>query len=655
MMQYRGTNLEIAKKMQALLKDKRAGRGAGVSAAIILNGELIAECADGVRGSDMTPVSVDDLFNIGSITKVYCTAAIMKLVEMGKVDLDSPVVKYLPEFKMRDERYKDITIRMTLSHSSGIPGTRLHNAIADKWTGENIKEELLSFLGDSKLKAAPGVSSVYCNDGFDLAAMVIEELTGKKFIDFVRDEITTPAGATTTGEANVAIGDRRMMCCLGMKPEWMTCVGAGAIRSTVSDCARFGYIFIDPKDTIKKELLEETAKSQGVTFIKNDHSTPEFGLGWDTVCLKNPFADLGEHTLAKGGGTPQFSSYLIVSPEYKLSAAISGTIDCNVYFPDLLCELIALAMEELGTDVSPKPIEKPRYEAQMIPTSWYEKYGGIYYSFYGTFKTEIQEGKLCILRYEGSGKWADFPEMPPMQWSGERFFSEANHAIFETQNSTDYILSRVRADEPFAQKNGTYPEMSNGWKARLNKKYIVCNISPSEGAPSMLGITIEKAADDGVILFRYSDNPRAAVRPFALGRHKAIPAVSAGDDDTDMFLNLPYFASRDIYAPFITRKDGVEYLHNIGYLYVDGDSLPTLKTGIVSSPKAEENAVYRIKAGDRLIFKKPDGVNVYMLDENLSLVYASVMPMEMPLTCDGYILFANGSPMKFDIEVQKSV
>ncbi len=68
-----------------------------------------------------TTVSQDRIYCIASVSKMYSSLAIMQLVDEGKVELDAPVTKYLPDFKMNDERYKDITVRMLMNHTSGIP------------------------------------------------------------------------------------------------------------------------------------------------------------------------------------------------------------------------------------------------------------------------------------------------------------------------------------------------------------------------------------------------------------------------------------------------------------------------------------------------------------------------------------------------------
>lgn len=85
-----GSNLKLARKLQVHLNKSRSDTGAGISAAIIIGGELIAACVSGKRGLDGTPADISDLYNVGSLSKVYCAAAIMKLADMGKVDLDAP-------------------------------------------------------------------------------------------------------------------------------------------------------------------------------------------------------------------------------------------------------------------------------------------------------------------------------------------------------------------------------------------------------------------------------------------------------------------------------------------------------------------------------------------------------------------------------------
>ena len=83
--------------------------------------EIITPSA--VSHTSLTGADDDLVYCIASVSKMYSTAAVMQLVDAGKVKLDGYVTEYLPDFKMADERYKDITVRMLMNHTSGIMGT----------------------------------------------------------------------------------------------------------------------------------------------------------------------------------------------------------------------------------------------------------------------------------------------------------------------------------------------------------------------------------------------------------------------------------------------------------------------------------------------------------------------------------------------------
>ncbi len=101
-----------------------SGKCGSATAAIMVDGKIVYAEGFGMANREKSiPVDTATLFNIGSISKVYVATAIMLLVDDGKVSLDKPVMDYLPEFKMADDRYKKITVRMLLNHVSGIPGT----------------------------------------------------------------------------------------------------------------------------------------------------------------------------------------------------------------------------------------------------------------------------------------------------------------------------------------------------------------------------------------------------------------------------------------------------------------------------------------------------------------------------------------------------
>ena len=103
-----------------------------------------------------TEGDANQIYCIGSVSKVYVTTAVMQLVEQGKVDLDAPVTDYIDDFKMADERYKDITVRMLMNHTSGIFGSSLKNSDLYGDNSSVSTENTLKNLENQILKADPG-------------------------------------------------------------------------------------------------------------------------------------------------------------------------------------------------------------------------------------------------------------------------------------------------------------------------------------------------------------------------------------------------------------------------------------------------------------------------------------------------------------------
>ena len=139
------------------------------------------------------------IYNVGSVSKVYVTVAVMQLVDQGKVDLDAPVTDYISEFKMADERYKDITVRMLMNHTSGIMGTTEKNDTLLNDAVSTREKDVLECLAKQRLKADPGAYSCYCNDGFDLLMIIVERVTGMDYTTYVEENIAGSIGATTIG------------------------------------------------------------------------------------------------------------------------------------------------------------------------------------------------------------------------------------------------------------------------------------------------------------------------------------------------------------------------------------------------------------------------------------------------------------------------
>ena len=148
---------EITQKLSSILRQNLAKDFTSVSYAIMHKGELVAADALGTNGSEKNGASTtNDTYNVASVSKVYCALAAMKLVELKKLDLDKPICEYLPKFKMLDPRYKKITTRHCLSHTSGLPGTQWKGFSVTDVTADDYYDVVYKYMANNYLQAEPG-------------------------------------------------------------------------------------------------------------------------------------------------------------------------------------------------------------------------------------------------------------------------------------------------------------------------------------------------------------------------------------------------------------------------------------------------------------------------------------------------------------------
>jgi CubicO group peptidase (beta-lactamase class C family) len=180
---------------------------AGFSGTVLAARKGAVVAAVGVGSADLEgkiPNTPATLFEIASATKQFTAAAMMRLVQQGRVKLDDSIALYLPGVP---ENCKAITVRHLLQHTSGIPGT---NSVGG---GDDINEVLSLFLRGGP-RHPPGTHWEYWNQGYSLASEIIARASGKEYTAFCKEDLFAPAGLRTTlftgdrapGGATVAIG-----------------------------------------------------------------------------------------------------------------------------------------------------------------------------------------------------------------------------------------------------------------------------------------------------------------------------------------------------------------------------------------------------------------------------------------------------------------
>ena len=541
----------IQEKLERIVREKKTT--AACAAVCGPEGLLAAACA-GTRGFDDSPARVDDLYNVGSVSKIYVTAAVMKLVQEGRISLDEPVRRYLPDWRMADERCGEITVRMLLNHSSGIPGTNLHDHLdleeeEELYTGKYRNTP--AYWQTVKLRARPGSFSSYGNDGFDLVAEVVEAVTGKPYIRWLREQITGPAGAFSAGVGRRLAEGHVKVACRGDEPEYYNCFGAGAIHTTVPECAMLGSLFIDSRGVIGQAYLDETRRPQGATFLQGAYDAADYCLGWDSLYNRNRIP-LGEGAVIKSGGTEQFTSYLLVGPACGLSLAISATNDGDAPWLEVLEDIGGEALKFIekngedgvenqssqtpepgssGKQSSQKPesdsiekqstlglesssgenqssqtsepgnIEKQSAQASE-PTGTQKstfleisgKYSGLAYGSTSVYRFSVQEETLYTETLQKGGAWQREEGLSGFQWDGKAFVKGEHDRI--TAEEYDGKVYYIRWGVAFCQKNAGYPSPGALWPNLAGACFT------AEGGEDIFGrICLESIDEENVLIF----------------------------------------------------------------------------------------------------------------------------------------------------------
>ena len=164
----------------------------GLALAIVHEYKLIYARGFGVTSVEDggVPVTPETLFRIGSITKPLTGTAIMRLVEAGKLDLDTPVKAYIDWFRLSDpEATAHVTLRMLLSHTSGLPTDAQHVGKRDP---EGLEISVREQIPEYTLLAPPNTVMSYSNPGLNLAGYIAEVASGKHYAEFMQEAVFEP-------------------------------------------------------------------------------------------------------------------------------------------------------------------------------------------------------------------------------------------------------------------------------------------------------------------------------------------------------------------------------------------------------------------------------------------------------------------------------
>jgi CubicO group peptidase (beta-lactamase class C family) len=314
---------EIETFLQSLID---TGGRPGIAIAITNKQELLYSKGFGVAniqtGEKLNP---SHIFHIASISKTFTATAVMQLVEKGKINIEKPLTSYLPYFKMSDDRYKLITIKQMLNHTSGMPDVEDYEwekAVDD----EGAAERYTRSLADQKLISNPGTEYHYSNIAFDVMADLIAKVSGMSFEKYVKENILVPLVMNESSFYAPEIKRSLRTAPHTGKPPTVSSVypynrmhaPSSTLNTNVLEMSHWAIANMNRGQYKDKKILnpETHMTMMTPTFTINNERKISMGLSW----FMYPYQ--GSMTYEHGGSDLGYRSLLTLMPEKELGIII---------------------------------------------------------------------------------------------------------------------------------------------------------------------------------------------------------------------------------------------------------------------------------------------------------------------------------------------
>jgi len=345
----------------------------GLSIALIdIRGQDSCFCfGDAGKGRKIDESSV---FDIGSISKLLMPIAVLKLVEQGKMDLDAPVARYIPEFTLTTPSGSStaITIRSLLTHESGLVSDILAGEKPaapggkTEMTGKEYRQ-IVGLLNRTRTTREPWTQSSYSNVGFSLLAVAVERASGQDYAEFVRQEILLPWGMTDSGFAYDGLDPGNIVQGFLKRKEisvpYIRDLPAGLLCSSARDMARFARGLLGDQAGAGKVLKPNSVLELWKVQNENVRLDLDFRIG--LTFWRHPIASLGvENVVWHGGDLPPFHAAFCLDPSQGIGVFVainSGSLNSATLEPLIVQGMRRQLMIRTGHDP-----ERP-YQATTSP------------------------------------------------------------------------------------------------------------------------------------------------------------------------------------------------------------------------------------------------------------------------------------------------
>lgn len=657
-------------------------------------GSKLAQSTSGIAETGVTDAGQTVMYGIGSTSKVVVTASVMKLADEGRVDLDSPLTDYIPEFEMADERYRKITPRMLLDHSSGLQGSTLVNAMLLGDNDTDNHDHLLSRLKSQRLKAEPGAFSTYCNDGFTLAEILVERVSGMSYTEYLEETFAKPLRLSYMKTPQSGMKDEEVAPVYDgqsgkeLPREMANVIGSGGVYATAEDLVRFSQVFMRGENA-GAGILSEEALLAMETSTRKDQFNPDgrdtnllYGLGWDCVDTY-PFNRYGLKALVKGGDTSFYHASMTVLPEEHISCAVLSSGGGSAFNQMAVQEILLEYLDEIGR-IEREEDESPFGEKEMAaagstaaaPEELVEQSG--WYAGWDMFEAEVDadgtltlsskggnEGSVQTYRCHEDGRfYGDFGAYIDSSgemnrgsngkvgktalefrtgFDGRQYLMAGSYEIYPGLGSTAMYL-------PLAEKVEEKPvseTVQNAWEKVSGREYYMVSDKYTSTSYMTNFMAIPKVlnAPGGYLAFEQSMLTLAALED---------------ENHAGFFLQVPGQVGRDMSDYTMVEKNGKIYLETGSFRMISEESVGEFPSEDGEISIGKDGETVWVSCGenqmDRPVTIDVQGKGAFFLYDHsgkemacISSSYVLEAGREIRLPKDGRVAFAGEAGTRFQI------
>lgn len=430
----RSTLTEVAvSSIDSIFSNINRDDSPGCAVGVFRAGEIIFSKGYGMASLEHNiSLSPNSIFNLASVSKQFTALSVILLAQEGKISVDDPIYKYLPELP---EYVAPVTIRHLIHHTSGIRDNLALLRLARGQIESDSDEVILSMLEwQNRLNFNPGENYMYNTGGYSLLAMIVERVSGKSFREFTKQEIFEPLDMKTSSFLSPATSENRALAYVPYEDNKYrlsipthNLAGATGLYTTIEDLAKWDKNFYDM----------QVGGREGVSLM---HIPGQLNSGQELSYASGLRIDSyqGMKTASHSGFDPGYTSMLLRFPEQYFTVAVL----CNVTSASPWVWAYEIADLYLSNDIDKaQNLKGSNIEKESLSKKELEVFTGIYKSRDGIVVQSFDQKDGQLIATIGTAEY-------PLSHIGNRQFMDG---------ITHYILSFTESGEEDAMTASWFP------------------------------------------------------------------------------------------------------------------------------------------------------------------------------------------------------